>query len=294
MNRILVTGANGFVGSAVCKALFAHGYAVVGLVRSEDAADTLADAGIQAIIGDVNDERTLSEAIAQVDGVIHTAFNHNFATFQQNCQDDYRVIQIMGESLKGTDKPLVITSGAFSTGNEVQSFLPAPYINSGMLPRALSDESALQCAAQGINVRLIGLTQVHNTAKFGLVNYLFDVAQKQAVAAFVGEGSNRWSGVHIDDVATLYRLVLEKGRAGYKYYASAGEAMTLRDIAQQVGSTLSLPVTSIPASQAAQHFGPLSHLVQASLYVDEPHTREHLGWQPSGPSFAEDLANNTL
>lgn len=292
MTKILVTGASGFVGLAVCKELKKNGYDVLGLVRSEKAAAELAKIDVDIVLGDVNDEVLLAQTISQVDGVIHTAFNHNFSTFYQNCQDDYKVIQVMGECLVGTDKPLVVTSGAFSTGKEKEVFIEPPYITSSIVPRSMSDESALLLAEKGVNAKLIGLTQVHNTEKFGLVNYLFDVARQKGISAYIGDGSNLWSGVHIDDAARLYRLVLECGKQGNKYFASAGKPMSLRHIAEIIGTKLSVPVRSIPNSEAESHFGSLTHLAESSLYVSENKTATTLGWSANGPSFAEDLANN--
>ena len=294
MTKILVTGASGFVGLAVCKELKMNGYEVLGLIRTDKAAAALAKINVDVVFGDINDEVLLTQKISQVDGVIHTAFNHNFSTFYQNCQDDYKVIQVMGECLVGTNKPLVVTSGAFSTGKEKEVFIDPPYINPAIVPRSMSDESTLLCAEKGVNAKLIGLTQVHNTEKFGLVNYLFDIALQKGISAYIDEGSNVWSGVYIDDAARLYRLVFESGKQGNKYFASAGEPMSLRHIAEIIGKKLSVPIQSIPGNQAESHFGTLTHLAKSSLHVNESMTEATLGWFASGPSFAEDLANNTL
>ena len=188
----------------------------------------------------------------------------------------------MGECLVGTDKPLVVTSGAFSTGKEKEVFIDPPYITSSIEPRSMSDESTLLLAEKGVNAKLIGLTQVHNTEKFGLVNYLFDVARQKGISTYIGDGSNVWSGVHIDDAARLYRLVLESGKQGYKYFASAGEPMSLRHIAEIIGNKLSVPVQSIPSSEAESHFGSLTHLAKSSLYVSESKTATTLEWSANG------------
>ena len=294
MKRVFVTGANGFVGTAVCKELITHGYSVLGLSRSEAGAQQLIALRAEVLHGDVKDEAVLKAGIEQTDAVIHTAFNHDFSTFGQNCQDDYDIIQVMGRLLGPGDRPLIVTSGAFYSGQEKN--LPAGRVVNDLafLPRVASDQSAHVLVSKGVNAMLVGLPQVHDTHRFGLISYLFPIAAEKGVSAYIDDGENLWSGVHVSDAAQVYRLVLEQGERGYKYIAVADEDIPFQQIAKIVAEHLQLPVKSIPLSQAEAHFGWFAHLAQVTLTASGQYTRQHLGWKPSGPRLFEDLANAQL
>ncbi|WP_428242081.1 SDR family oxidoreductase [Gynuella sp.] len=294
MKTVFMTGASGFIGQAVAQELVHHGYKVIGLTRSEAGVQQLRALGVEACFGDIHETASWESAVSRADAVIHTAFNHDFSTFLENCQDDYQLIQTLGQLLKGSDRPLLVTSGAFFTGRERNTPVEHALESTTTFPRALSDESAWLCAEQGVKAMVVGLTQVHNRHRFGLISYLFDIAKQTSMSAYVDPSDNLWAGVHLSDAATLYRLVLERGVQGEKYIAAAEENISLYRVAQAVGDRLSLPVTAISPQQAEAHFQWLAHLVQADLNASALQTRQQLGWTPSGPDLFDDLAKAVL
>jgi nucleoside-diphosphate-sugar epimerase len=289
--RIFVTGATGFIGSAVVKELIAGGHQVLGLCRSPDKAAALSAAGAEVHPGSLEDWASLEQGAASADGIIHLAFNHDFSRFKANCEDDRRVIQVLGAAVAGSRKPLLITSG---TG--MAHTLPgrpatenSAVVSSDVIPRAASEEAAAALVASGVNVSVVRLPQVHDPFRQGLVTYVIAIAREKGVCAYVEDGRNRWPAAHRDDVAVLYRLALEKGQPGAIYHAVAEEGVSHRDIAQALGHRLQLPVKPLAAEQAPDHFGWLAMFMVHDMPADSELTRKVLGWHPKGPGLIADL-----
>ncbi len=289
--RVFVTGATGFIGSAVVKELIASGHQVLGLCRSDDKAAALAAAGAEVHRGSIEDLDSLEQGAARSDGVIHLAFNHDFSQFKANCENDRRVIEALGAAVAGSRRPLIVTSGT-GMANTVPG-QPATedgaVISSDVIPRAASEEAAASLAAAGVNVSVVRLPQVHDPVKQGLVTYLIAIAREKGLFAYVGDGRNRWPAAHVLDAAHLYRLALEKAEPGAIYHAAAEEGVTHRDMAETLGRRLGLPVRSIAAEQAQAHFGWLAVFVLHDMPASSERTRKALGWRPTGPGLLADL-----
>ena len=294
--RIFITGATGFIGLAVTRELTAAGHQVSGLCRSDDKAAALKAAGGTVHCGALEDMDSLKSGVAAADGVIHLAFNHDFSRYMQNCEDDRRVVQALGGMLKGSRRPLLITSGTGMT-NTMQGEAAkedGPFVSSAVLPRAASEEAANDLAAGGINVSVVRLPQVHDTVRQGLVTYAVAVARQKGFCAYVGGGQNRWPAAHISDVARLYWLALEKAEAGAKYHAVAEEGISMRSIMEALGERLKLPVQSIAAEKAQDYFGWLAPFAARDLPASSAQTRARLDWQPIGPGLIADLERLVL
>ncbi|MEJ0040448.1 MAG: SDR family oxidoreductase [Gammaproteobacteria bacterium] len=289
--RVFVTGATGFIGSAVVGELLGAGHQVLGLARSGEKAVALAAVGAEVLHGTLEDANVLRKGVASSDGVIHLAFNHDFSRFVANCEDDRRVIDILGSALVGSDRPLLVTSGT-GIANTVPGE-PAkednPTVSAAVVPRAASEEAAVAVAKKGANVSVIRLPQVHDTRRQGLITYAIAIAREKSVSAYPGEGSNRWPAAHVSDVARLYRLALEKGQRDARYHAVAEEGVPLREIAEVIGKRLGIPVRSISLQDAASHFGWLAPFVNHDMNASSAQTRQRLGWRPTGPSLLADL-----
>jgi nucleoside-diphosphate-sugar epimerase len=289
--RVFVTGATGFIGSLVVRELLNAGHQVLGLVRSDAGAKSLAAAGAEVHRGDVENLESLRSGAAQSDGVIHTAFIHDFTKFKENCETDRRAIEALGSALAGSDRPLIVTSGT-AIANTVPD-QPAreenAIITSAMFPRAASEEAAAAVAARGVNVSVVRLPQVHDPVKQGIVSYAVRHAREKGVSAYVGDGRNRWPAVHVLDAARLYRLAVEKQTAGAKYHAVAEEGVPYRDIAEVIGRGLKVPVVSMSPEEAAAHFGWLAMFTGRDVPASSALTRERLGWNPTGPGLIADL-----
>jgi nucleoside-diphosphate-sugar epimerase len=289
--RVFVTGATGFIGSALVPELIAAGHQVLGLARTDAGAHALTAAGAQVHRGDLEDLESLRSGAAAADAVIHLAFVHDFSKFRENCAIDGKAIEALGESLAGSDRPLIVTGGLavrvqgrLATENDPH----APF--SEHLPR-VSEHTAAALLRRGVRSMVVRLPQVHDTTKQGLVTYAIQAARQAGVAVYVGEGQTRWAAVHVSDAALLYRLVLEKGRPGARYHAIAEEGVNARDIAETIARGLKLPVRSITPEQAPQYFGPLSLFAQLNLTGSSAQTREELRWNPTGPTLLTDLEN---
>ncbi len=289
--RVFVTGATGFIGSALIKELIDAGHQVLGLARSDAGANLLIAAGAEVHRGDLEDADSLRRAAAMSDGVIHTAFNHDFSKFVANCEADRRVIEAIGSVLVGSDRPLIVTSGT-GIANTVPG-QPAredgSTMSSGSSPRAASEEAAASVAARGVNVSVVRLSQIHDRVKQGLITSAVAVAREKGISAYVGDGLNRWPAAHVLDAVQLYRLALEKREAGSKYHAVAEEGIPLREIAEVVGRGLKVPVVSLSEEEAPAHFGWLSAFASRDLPASSAQTQERLGWHPTGPGLLADL-----
>lgn len=281
--RIFVTGATGFVGSAVVQELLAHGHQVLGLSRSDAGADQLNAAGAEVVRGTLDDHDVLARSAAASDGVIHTAFNHDFSKFVENAQQDRRAIEILGGALEGSTKPILVTSGtAMLAVGRVATEEDRP---SGASPR-MSELAADDLVARGVRASIVRLAPTtHGAGDHGFVPMLINLAREKGVAAYIGQGDNPWSAVHRGDAARLYRLAIERGAGGERYHAVAEEAVPFKSIAAAIGKGLGVPVESRPA----EHFGWFAMFAGMDAATSAAWTRETLGWAPTGPSLMEDL-----
>ena len=286
--RVFVTGASGFIGSAVVRELRAAGHSVVGLARSDASAAALVAAGVDVVRGDLTRPETLAPGVAQADAVIHLAFDHDFSKFADNCATEQRAIEALGEALAGTQKLLIVTSGTGLVravgrpSTEDDAPLSAPGF-----PRT-PELAAVAVAQRGVRVAIVRLPQVHDTRRAGLVSFVIEVARQKGFVGYVGEGTNHWAAAHVSDVGRLYRLALEKNVAA-RYHAVGEEGVQLRAIADVVGKGLRLPVRSLTAAEAGAYFGWMGHLAAADARSSSDETRAALGWTPTGPGLIEDL-----
>jgi nucleoside-diphosphate-sugar epimerase len=288
---VFVTGASGFVGSAIVKELLAAGHQVLGLVRSDKAAQQLKATGAEVLLGDVNDLALIAQGATQCDAVIHTAFNHDFSQYKANCEADRVVIEAFGEALAGSGKPLVITSGVglLNYGRLVteDDVLPA---GADVIPRAASEEAAATVAAQGVNVYTVRLPpSVHGAGDHGFVPMVIDLARNKGQSAYVGEGNNHWPAVHRTDAAVLYRLIVEKQPALKTLHAVAEEGVPFLQIAEAIAEGLHLPVTSKTSDEAAAHFEWFAHFAAIDCPSSSQKTRDALGWDAKGVGLIEDI-----
>jgi nucleoside-diphosphate-sugar epimerase len=289
--RVFVTGATGNIGSAVVRELIAAGHQVLGLCRSDEKAAALAAAGAEVHRGSLEDLESLKSGAARSDGVIHLAFNHDFSKYVANCEDDRRVITALGSVLAGSDRPLIVTSGtgmANTVPGQLSTEDDAP-ASSAVVPRAASEEAAASVAADGVNVSVVRLPQVHDPVTQGLISPAIGMYREKGVCAYIGDGLNRWPAAYLLDVARLYRLAIEKAEPNAKYHAVAEEGVPMRDIAQAIGRRLKLPVKSIAPEEAQAFFGWLAMFAGHDMPASSEQTRTKLGWEPTGPGMLADL-----
>lgn len=289
--RVFVTGATGFIGSAIVKELRDAGHQVLGMARSDAGAQALIAAGALVRRGDLEDLESLRSGAAASDAVIHTAFRHDWTRFAESCELDKRAIEVIGGALQGSSRPLIVTGGlAVITQGRLATEDDPPVPVSSSYPRA-SEATAAALLERGVSTAVVRLPQVHDTVKQGLVSYLIAVARQKGVSAYVGRGQNHWAAVHRLDAARLYRLALEKHKTGARYHAVAEEGVRLVDIATAIGQGLNVPVRSLSPEQAHEHFGFLGLFAGMDLQGSSTKTRQQLGWSPAEPGLIADLGN---
>jgi nucleoside-diphosphate-sugar epimerase len=287
--HIFVTGAPGFIGSALVPELMQAGHSVLGLTRSEAGAEALRAAGAEVKYGNIEDLDSLRDGAAKSDGVIHLAFNHDFSQFQKNADDDRKAIGAIGEVLLGSNRPFVVTSGTAIAADVDGKPSTEDGPTSAWNPRAASEAAVKELTARGVNTSVVRLPQVHDTRKQGLVPYLLTVARQKGVSAYIGDGSNRWPAGHVSDVARLYRLAFEKAEAGAIYHAVDEEGVTMKAIVEAHGRGLKVPVISITPEEAEAYFGWLVLFAGHDMPSSSAITRQKLGWKPTGPGMIADL-----
>ncbi|MFM0043371.1 SDR family oxidoreductase [Paraburkholderia sediminicola] len=288
--RIFLTGATGFIGSALVPELIKAGHQVIGMTRSETGAQALVAAGAEVHHGALEDPESLRSGAAKAEGVIHTAFDHDFSRFVENCEKDKRAIAALGSALAGSDRPLVITSGTGIGNPEFGQPSTEDVFNiNHPNPRIASELAGNELLEKGVNVSVVRLPQVHNTVKQGLITPLVAIAREKGVSAYVGEGRNRWPAGHLLDVARLYRLAVEASEPGARYHAVGEEGVSSREIAEALGRGLNLPAVSIAPEKAAEHFGWMGMFVGMDFPASSAQTQARLGWHPTGPRLIADL-----
>lgn len=287
--QVFVTGATGFIGSAIVPNLLNAKHQVLGLARSDASAEVLRQAGCDVLKGDLRDLESLRRGAEQADAVIHTAFDHDFSRMADNCELDRIAIEAMGSALVGSNKRFIVTSGLpplmgrISTETDI---LPA---GARGMPR-VSEQVAMALTDSGVRVSVIRMPQVHDQDRQGFASYLMDHARKQGVSAYVGDGQNRWPAVHRLDAARLYSLVLDNGAGGGRYHAVGEEGVAVRDVAEAIGRRLNVPVTSLSEEDSARHFGWLDRIARMDVPASSVLTRQKLQWHPlQKADFIQDI-----
>ena len=284
--KVFVTGASGFVGSAVVQELQQAGHQVLGLARSDASAQALGAAGAEVLRGDLNDLDSLKRGAAAADGIIHLGYNHDFSQYEAAAATETSAIGAMGSVLAGSDRPLVVTSGfaGFAPGRlATEEDMPAVAVRT-------SEPAAQALVPQGVRAMVVRLAaSVHDAGDHGFVPYLIGLARQKGAAAYIGEGQNRWPAVHRRDAARLFRLALEQGVAGARYHGVGDEGLAFRDLAGVIGQQLQVPVVSKPAEEAADYFGWMARFAGLDMAASSALTQQRLGWQPTHVGLLADL-----
>jgi nucleoside-diphosphate-sugar epimerase len=289
--RVFVTGATGFIGSAILPELLAAGHQVLGLARSDAGAGTLAQMGVAVHRGELSDTDSLVAGARGCEGVIHTAFIHDFSQFEANVEIDRRAVAALAGALEGSGKPLVITSGtALLASGRIGTEQDAPRPGAH---RAASEEIVLAAAGRGVRASVVRLPpSVHGAGDHGFVPMLIGVARRTGVAAFIGDGANRWPAVHRLDAARLFRLALEHAAPGARLHGVAEEGIAMRAIAETIGRGLGVPVRGLTEDEAAAHFGWMARFVAIDNPTTSALTRTSLGWRPEGAELLTDIRDS--
>ena len=288
--RIFITGATGFIGTAIVQDLLAHGHQVVGLARSDASAAALTAAGAGVLRGALEDPDSLKRGAAEADGVIHAAFNHDFTDYLHNTQADGRAIETLGAALEGSDRPLLVTSGMLVTPGRVVTEDDAMGEEAAKFPR-VSEPNAMALAARGVRASVVRLPpSVHGRDDHGFVPHLIRLAREKGFAAFVGDGENRWPAVHRHDTAPVYRLALEQRAAGAKYHAVGETGIPFRRITEAIGRGLKLPVKSLTPQDAQDYFTWFAMFAAMDVPGSGEKTQKLLGVTPTQPELLDDMA----
>jgi nucleoside-diphosphate-sugar epimerase len=285
--RVFLTGATGFIGSAIVRELIDAGHQVLGLARSDAGAKSLTAAGAQVHRGSLEDLQSLRSGAAAADGVIHTAFIHDFNNYGPAAEADRRAIETLGAELAGSKRPFIVTSGTLLLQRRGPLVVEDDSVKPDF-PR--KSEDALAMVAKGVHSIVLRLPpSVHGDGDHGFVPALINIARQKGVSAYIGDGQNHWPAVHRFDAAHLYRLALEKGSAGACYHAIADEGVPVLDIANVIGRRLNLPVAAKSPEEAAGHFGWMAHFLAIDSPASSAQTRKQLGWKPTHSSLIADL-----
>lgn len=294
--RIFVTGATGFIGSALVPNLIQAGHQVLGLCRAPEKAQALAAQGAEVLHGSMTDHALMRSAAAGSDGVIHLAFNHDFSTFVANCADDAEVVTALADGLAGTGKPLVVTSGV-AIGRAAPGAVlteEAPTQDAGVIPRAASEQALWAAAERGVKAIAVRLPQVHDRRRQGLITPYIAIARAKGFLAYVGDGATRWAAAHVSDVAPLYRLAIERAAPRAVYNAVGEEGVSIRAIAETLSARLGLPVKALTPEEAPAYFGWMALFAQHDMPASSARTQADLGWTPQGRGLLADLAELDL
>lgn len=289
--KVFVTGATGFVGSAVVNELLKAGHQVLGLVRSKERAEALTALGAEAHFGDLKDIESLCKGAEAADAAIHTAFNHDdFTVFKESCENDRRIITAMGEVFAGDERPIVITSamGILPRGRVVyESDGPI----AGPIPRTATEQAVDAVATRGVKISVVRLPpSVHDKGDHGFIPMLIGIAKQKGISVYQNEPVNYWPAVHRLDAAKVYCLALEKAApGGTRYHASAEQGVPFKDIATAIGKGLNIPVVEKNKEEAAAHFGSFAHFAALDVQASSAETQRSLGWKPTGPDLIMDI-----
>jgi nucleoside-diphosphate-sugar epimerase len=289
--KIFVTGATGFIGTALVKGLIEAGHSVRGLTRSREGVKQLEEAGAEPHLGSLEDKETLRAGARGMDAVAHLAFGLDMSKFAENAAVEIEAIETLGSALD-PGKLLIVTSGVAAVESEPGS-LPKETDPSGTppsIPRR-PDQTVLLQKAKGLHVGIVRMSQIHDTRKQGLVQFLVQIARAKGISAYIGDGESRWAACSLADTARLYRLALEKNAPSATYHAVDEEGVSLKDIAEAIGKGLRIPVVSLSEEEALGHFGPIAPFVSMNLQGSSKLTQEALDWKPSGPGMIDDLSN---
>ena len=287
--KIFVTGATGFIGSALVPELLQAGHQVLGLTRPEAGAVALRKAGAEPLHGNLEDLDSLRRGAGEVEGVIHLAFSHDFSKFEQNAADERRAIAAIGEVLAGSERPFVVTSGTAMAANVDGRPSTEDSPVAAWNPRTGLEKVVAEFTGRGVTTSIVRLPQVHDTRKQGLVPLMLAITREKGVSAYLGDGGNRWPAAHISDVARLYRLAFEKTAPGAVYHAVDEEGISVKAIAEAHGRGLGVPTISILAEEAEAHFGWFALFAGIDMPSSSVITRQKLDWHPAGPGLIADL-----
>ena len=292
--RVFVTGSSGFIGSAVVAELIGAGHQVLGLVRTDEAAKKVAAAGAKPVIGSLDDLDSLKRGAAESEGIIHTAFVHDFANFAKSCATDRTAIETMASVIKGTNRPFVFATGlAGLNPGHLSTEETRVDISKTSIPRAATEIFGRDLSKEGIRSIAMRLSpSVHDKNDHGFIASLINIAREKGVSAYIGDGANRWPGVHRLDAAKLFRLALEKGEAGAAYHAVGDQGVATREIAETIGRGLKLPVVSKSKDEAQEHFGWITHFFAADWPATSELTQKKLGWKPTEIGLIKDIEAN--